>query len=64
MAKELPGFYFDEEKQKYFKIQPNHVAPKGSRYAKDAIDVEKEASLVCSLLSQLPNARNFFIYNA
>lgn len=46
MAKEIPGFYFDEEKQKYFKIQPNHVAPKGSRYAKDAISIEKEASLV------------------
>lgn len=46
MAKEIPGFYFDEEKQKYFKIQPNHVAPKGSRYSKDAISIENEARLV------------------
>ncbi|KAF2156002.1 hypothetical protein K461DRAFT_290967 [Myriangium duriaei CBS 260.36] len=26
-VKEIPGFYFDTEKKKYFRIQPNHIAP-------------------------------------
>ena len=47
MAKELPGFHFDEEKHKYFRIQPEYVAPKGYRYTKAAVNAEKEASLVC-----------------
>ena len=46
-AKELAGFYFDEEKRKYFRIQPEYVAPKGYRYTKAAINAEKEVSLVC-----------------
>lgn len=29
-ALELPGFYYDEAKRKYFKKQPHHVAASGS----------------------------------
>lgn len=37
MASQLPGFYFDENKRKYFKILPNHQAPQGAKYSKEAI---------------------------
>ncbi|KAL2002200.1 hypothetical protein VTN02DRAFT_463 [Thermoascus thermophilus] len=37
MVKELPGFYYDPEKKKYFKIQANHVAPPGYQYSEGAI---------------------------
>ncbi|OGE47153.1 hypothetical protein PENARI_c059G10211 [Penicillium arizonense] len=33
MAPEIPGFYYDEDKKKYFKIQPDHVAPPGAQYS-------------------------------
>ena len=41
MARDIPGFHYDEEKKKYFKILSNHVAPSGSRYSKGAIKKEK-----------------------
>lgn len=37
MASQLPGYYFDEEKRRYFKILPNHQAPKGAKYSKEAL---------------------------
>ena len=37
MASQHPGFYFDENKRKYFKILPNHQAPQGAKYSKEAI---------------------------
>ncbi|KAJ9192478.1 hypothetical protein DTO027B5_5498 [Paecilomyces variotii] len=37
MARDIPGFYYDAEKNKYFKIQANHVAPSGSQYSERAI---------------------------
>lgn len=37
----IPGFYYDEEKKKYFKIQANHVAPKDSKYAKSNVSREQ-----------------------
>ncbi|KAL1867212.1 hypothetical protein Plec18167_008753 [Paecilomyces lecythidis] len=37
MARDIPGFYYDAEKNKYFKIQANHVAPAGSQYSERAI---------------------------
>ena len=42
MAPVIPGFYYDYEKQKYFKVQPNHVAAQGpaSRYSKAAVKRE------------------------
>ena len=33
----IPGFFYDSEKKKYFKIQANHLASPGSSYTKDAI---------------------------
>ncbi|EXJ60744.1 hypothetical protein A1O7_04897 [Cladophialophora yegresii CBS 114405] len=40
MPPNLPGFYFDPEKNRYFKIQANHVAPTGSRYSRQAVKAE------------------------
>ena len=39
MPPTLPGFYYDTEKKKYFKIQPNHTATPGSasKYTKAAV---------------------------
>ncbi|KAJ5644025.1 uncharacterized protein N7484_006532 [Penicillium longicatenatum] len=34
---EIPGFYYDPEKKKYFQIQANHVAPPGASYSNDGI---------------------------
>ncbi|MCJ1276180.1 hypothetical protein MMC21_003985 [Puttea exsequens] len=42
-AAALPGFYYDEAKKKYFKILPNHIAPKGAKYSKDAIIQDQRA---------------------
>ena len=44
MAPVIPGFYYDHEKRRYFKIQPNHVATHGSasRYSKAALKREAE----------------------
>lgn len=36
----IPGFYFDEEKQKYFKIQANHLVPQGAKYSKGNVKQE------------------------
>ena len=41
MVRSISGFYFDEEKKKYFKILPNHVAPSGSKYSRGAVSKEK-----------------------
>ncbi|KAL2013391.1 hypothetical protein VTN00DRAFT_916 [Thermoascus crustaceus] len=41
MVKEIPGFYYDPEKKKYFKIQANHVAPPGYQYSEGAIKEKK-----------------------
>ena len=41
MAPDLPGFYFDAEKNRYFKIQPNHVAPSESKYSRQAVKAER-----------------------
>ncbi|EPS29627.1 hypothetical protein PDE_04577 [Penicillium oxalicum 114-2] len=37
MNVEIPGFYYDPEKKKYFKIQANHVAPQGAQYSKETV---------------------------
>lgn len=34
---EVPGYYYDEVKNKYFKIQENHLAPPGSNHSREAI---------------------------
>ncbi len=42
---DFPGLYYDETKKKYFKIQPNHVAPQNSRYSEDAVRKEAQGKL-------------------
>ncbi|KAJ6093382.1 hypothetical protein N7486_008671 [Penicillium sp. IBT 16267x] len=34
---EIPGFYYDPEKKKYFQIQANHAAPPGASYSNDGV---------------------------
>ena len=36
-ARVLPGFHYDAAKRKYFRIQPNHVAPANSKYSQQAV---------------------------
>ncbi|KAF2165197.1 hypothetical protein M409DRAFT_24581 [Zasmidium cellare ATCC 36951] len=36
----IPGYYFDEEKKKYFKIQANHIAPENAKYNKTNAKLE------------------------
>lgn len=40
---QIPGYYWDAEKNRYFKVQANHQAPATSTYTKDAIAREKAA---------------------
>jgi hypothetical protein len=35
--RDIPGFYFDEEKNKYFAIQASHKVPAGSKYTSSAV---------------------------
>ncbi|KAI4212045.1 MAG: hypothetical protein LQ351_005227 [Letrouitia transgressa] len=42
MPPELPGFYFDQERNRYFKIQPHHVAVKGTGYSQQEIEEAME----------------------
>ncbi|KAG9788610.1 hypothetical protein KCU95_g7268, partial [Aureobasidium melanogenum] len=42
--REIPGFYFDAEKGKYFRVQANHVAPQGAKYSQENVRKEKEQS--------------------
>ncbi|KAI7360413.1 hypothetical protein KC354_g8899 [Hortaea werneckii] len=41
---QIPGYYYDEVKKKYFKIQANHVAPAGAKYSKANVNREKRES--------------------
>ncbi|KAJ5336720.1 hypothetical protein MYU51_005813 [Penicillium brevicompactum] len=41
MAPELPGFYYDEVKRKYFKIQANHQASQQAKYTQDDVKRRK-----------------------
>ncbi|OCL09215.1 hypothetical protein AOQ84DRAFT_439124, partial [Glonium stellatum] len=44
-GRDIPGFYYDQERKKYFKILPNHHAPpSGSKYAKGNIKKRTEES--------------------
>lgn len=52
MASQLPGYYFDEVKRKYFKILPRHQAPQGAKYSKEALNTAAKKNKV-SLLSFL-----------
>ncbi|KAK7415593.1 hypothetical protein QQZ08_012290 [Neonectria magnoliae] len=41
MNPEIPGYYFDAEKKKYFKIQKSHTAPVNAAYSSDAVKRRK-----------------------
>lgn len=36
----------DEEKRKYYKILPTHVAPQGAKYSQEGVKKEKEVEKV------------------
>jgi hypothetical protein len=38
----VPGYYYDQEKKKYFRVQPDHVAPPNAKYS--ASKVKREES--------------------
>ncbi|KAI9760848.1 MAG: hypothetical protein M1835_000088 [Candelina submexicana] len=42
MEHDIPGYYFDREKKKYFKIIPNHIAPQGAQYSRENIKRSKD----------------------
>lgn len=37
----IPGYYYDDEKKKYFKIQANHIAPTNAKYSKTNVNQEQ-----------------------
>ncbi|KAK6414580.1 hypothetical protein LTR95_017705 [Oleoguttula sp. CCFEE 5521] len=39
----LPGYYYDEEKRKYFKIQADAAVPPNARYSKSNVKYEQDA---------------------
>ena len=51
MPPDIPGFWYDEERGKYFKIFPNNVAPKGAKYSKEGVEKEKKAQQVALTIS-------------
>ncbi len=38
---QIPGYYYDSEKKKYFKIQANHVAPVNAKHAASNVGREQ-----------------------
>ncbi|KAM0498856.1 hypothetical protein ACHAP8_006081 [Fusarium lateritium] len=41
MNREIPGYYFDEEKKKYFKIEKTQTAPSSAAWSSDAVKQRK-----------------------
>ena len=37
-GREIPGYYFDAEKNKYFKIQAHHKVPSGAKYSTSTVN--------------------------
>ncbi|KAI9836192.1 MAG: hypothetical protein M1819_001529 [Sarea resinae] len=42
MEQSIPGYFYDKEKKKYFKILPHHAAPAGSQYTKENVKKLKD----------------------
>ncbi|PTU23463.1 hypothetical protein P175DRAFT_0515337 [Aspergillus ochraceoroseus IBT 24754] len=53
MNREIPGFYYDPEKKKYFKIQANHKATPGSQYSNDAVKRKRAGHEKCERKARL-----------
>ncbi|KAG8627019.1 hypothetical protein KVT40_004502 [Elsinoe batatas] len=43
-GQKIPGFYWDPDKQKYFRIQPNHRAPPGLKHSVQSVRREEQAA--------------------
>lgn len=43
MPRDIPGYYYDVEKGKYFRIQPDHRAPPGAAHSSSAVAANKIA---------------------
>ncbi|KIX09152.1 uncharacterized protein Z518_00230 [Rhinocladiella mackenziei CBS 650.93] len=41
MTIDIPGYYFDKDRNRYFKIQPNQNAPAGSDYSRQAVNARE-----------------------
>ncbi|KAF7173522.1 hypothetical protein CNMCM5623_005754 [Aspergillus felis] len=50
MNREIPGFYYDPDKKKYFKIQASHKAAPGAQYSKDAVKRKRVEHEVVDLI--------------
>jgi hypothetical protein len=44
-GREVPGFYYDPEKQKYFKIQSSHLVPSGAKYSRSTVSHVRASEL-------------------
>ncbi|KAL9044015.1 MAG: hypothetical protein Q9214_002819 [Letrouitia sp. 1 TL-2023] len=42
MPAELPGLYFDQAKNRYYKVQSHHVAAEGTGYSQQAVELVQE----------------------
>lgn len=40
----IPGYYYDEQAKKYFKIQANHLVPDGAKYSKGNVKLERRSN--------------------
>lgn len=49
MSASLTNVTTDPEKNKYFRVQANHVAPQGSKYSQENVKKEQEKSRVCAV---------------
>jgi hypothetical protein len=49
MDQRLPFWYLDEDKKKYFKIQPDHVAPPGAQYSVKVLKRKRSDQIVGAL---------------
>lgn len=56
MAPNLPGYYYDEDKGKYFKIVPDSASVTRSKYSTTAVAEAKKQKHVCLLLDAVATA--------
>lgn len=50
--KEIPGFYYDPVSKKYFRLFPDHQAPKGAAHSKSAVKAKQEATALERIRTQ------------
>lgn len=49
--RELPGFYYDAERGRYFRIQPDHRAPQGAAHSRSAVNASRQAAQQADVLT-------------